>query len=275
MPTKTHRFPSPEPVRLRVRSGRGTVQIVASAVTETVVEVSGRHEGDQARVEASGDGRTITIDVPRHRKLGNAPRLDITVQLPEGSYLDLGTASASIDARGPVAQADVRAASGAVSIEQVTGDVDARSASGDVRLGTVGGAARLKSASGDLLVASVGGVCNAHTASGAIDVGWAGDTVGAKSASGSLTVRDAVRGALDLRTTSGDVAVGVRKGTLVWLDLTTVSGRTTSDLTPDAPSAAASEEPLTIRARTVSGDITIAPSGGSAGARGDDRRQSA
>jgi len=274
MPTKTHRFDTPKPVRLHLRSGRGTVRIVAEPVTETVVEVSGRHEGQQARVEASSDGRTITVDVPRHRKLGNAPRLDITVHLPEGSYLDLGTASASIDASGPIAHAEVRAASGAVSIEQVAGDVDARSASGEVRLGTIGGTVRLKTASGDLLVSSVGGVCNAATASGAIDVGWAGQTVSAKSASGAITVRDAVRGALDLRTTSGDVAVGVRKGTLVWLDLTTVSGRTGSNLAPEAPASGAKEEMLTVRARTVSGDITVAPSG-SAGAGFDDRRQTA
>ncbi len=274
MPTKTHRFPTPEPIRLRLRSGRGTVEVVAGAVTETVVTVSGRHDGDQAHVEASSDGRTITVDVPRHRRLGNAPRLDIVVHLPEGSYLDLGTASASIVARGTVATAEVKAASGAVTIEQVTGDVDGRTASGDIRLGTVGGSVRLKSASGDVQVASVAGTCTATSASGSIDVGWAGETVGAKSASGSVTVRDAVRGALHLRSTSGDVAVGVRKGTLVWLDLTTVSGRTTSDLAPEAAGTSRGEDVLTIRASTVSGDITITPSG-SAGAGLDDRRQTA
>ena len=50
----------------------------------------------------------------------------------------------------------------------------------------------------------------------------------AVSASGDVTVRDAARGEVICKSTSGDVAIGVRKGTLVWLDLTTVSGRTTS-----------------------------------------------
>ena len=55
----------------------------------------------------------------------------------------------------------------------------------------------------------------------------------AVSVSGAVTVRDAARGEVICKSTSGNVAVGVRKGTLVWLDLTTVSGRTTSGLSPD------------------------------------------
>ena len=86
--------------------------------------------------------------------------------------------------------------------------------------------------------------CTARTASGAVDVGWAGDLVSAVSASGDVTVRDAARGEVICKSTSGDIAVGVRKGTLVWLDLTTVSGRTTSSLQPDdAPDGGKEERP--------------------------------
>jgi Putative adhesin len=274
MPTDTHRFPTPEPIHLRLRTSRGTVEVVAAEVAETVVHVTGRHEGVQARVEASADGRTVTIDVPRSRRLGNPPRLDITVQLPMGSTVDLTSASASVATRGVLAGAEVRTASGTVSVEQVTGDAAGASSSGDIRLGAIGGAVRLKSASGDLLVATSTKDCRASTASGAIDIGWAGHDVTAKSASGDITVRDAVRGKLDLHATSGDVSVGVRKGTLVWLDLTTVSGRTSSDLTPDEPATDDREETLAIRVRTVSGNIALTPSS-SAGAGSDDRRQPA
>ena len=59
----------------------------------------------------------------------------------------------------------------------------------------------------------------------------------------------------------------MRKGTLVWLDLTTVSGRTTSGLLArtSAPSGG-EEEVLTVKAQTVSGNITISPSGADAAA---------
>lgn len=288
MPTDTHRFDTPDPIHLRLRSRRGSVEVVASAGDQTVVEIAGRHEGPQARVEASGDQRTVTIEVPRHGRRGHSPRLDITVQVPKGSSIEVSTASASISTRGVLGGAEVRTASGSISVEQATGDVDVRSASGDVRLGTVGGSVRLKSASGDLRVASATGACTAVTASGAIDVGWAGSGVNARSASGDITVRDAVRGSLELRATSGDVAVGVRKGTLVWLDLTTVSGRL-SDLGSSEQGSGQGDATLSIGVRTVSGDITLTPSsstpgsstpgsstpGSSGDVGGDDRRQPA
>jgi DUF4097 and DUF4098 domain-containing protein YvlB len=266
MPTESFRFPTDGPVHLHLRSNRGTVEVVADDVSETLVNVSGRHDVGVVRVSASDDGRQVSVEVPRTWRPGGHPRIDITVRLPTQSTVDLGTASASISTRGALAQAEAKSASGSVSIEQVDGDCRAQSASGNVELGTIGGAVTLKSASGDLRVARVGGRCTARTASGAVDVGWAGDLVSAVSASGDVTVRDAARGEVTCKSTSGDVAIGVRKGTLVWLDLSSVSGRTTSSLQDEPAPAGGKEEVLTVKASTVSGNITIAPSGASAAA---------
>ena len=266
MPTETHRFAAPGPIGLRVRNGRGTVLVTAGDTTETVVEVSGRHDVTNVRVSAAYEGRQVSVEVPRTWRPGGPPRFDITVQVPTRSTVDLGTASATITTRGVLATAEVKSASGAISIEQVEGDCHAHSASGGVELGTVGGTVMLKTASGDQRVARVGGDCTARTASGSIDIGWAGERVSAVSASGDLTVRDAARGEVRCKSTSGDIAIGVRKGTLVWLDLSTVSGRTTSNLRPDDAPARGSEEVLNVKAVTVSGDITISPSGAGAAA---------
>src|SRR5687768_15638657 len=257
MPTETHRFATPGPIHLRVRNGRGTVLVTAGDTAETVVEVSGRHDLHHARVFASDDGRQVTVDVARHRRLGNPPRFDIVVQLPSGSAADLGVASASVATRGVLASVEAKSASGSISIEQVAGDCRAQAASGDVELGAIGGTVTLKSASGDLRVARAGGRCTARTASGSIDVGWAGDLVHAVSASGDVTIRDAAQGEVSCKSSSGDIAVGVRKGTLVWLDLQTVSGRTTSNLRSDDAPTGGKEDVLTVKAVTVSGDITI------------------
>jgi DUF4097 and DUF4098 domain-containing protein YvlB len=265
MPTDTHRFPTDGPVHLHLRSGRGSVQVLAGDTAETVVEVTSRHDAPQARVSASDDGRRVTVDV-RHRRLGNTPRLEIVVRIPTASTVDLGTASASITTRGVLARVDAKTASGLLSIEQVDGACSAHSASGQVELGTVGGTVSLKSASGDLRVARAGDACRARTASGAIDIGWAGDLVTASSASGDVTVRDAARGEVSCKSTSGDVAIGVRKGTLVWLDLTTVSGRTTQALVPEDAPPTKDERLLRVKAQTVSGNITISPSGADAAA---------
>jgi DUF4097 and DUF4098 domain-containing protein YvlB len=266
MPTETFRFPTDGPVHLRVRNNRGTVQITAGDVPETLVTVSGRHDVGVVRVSATDDGRDVTVEVPRTWRPGGHPRFDISVQLPLRSSADLGTASASVSTRGLLAAVDAKTASGALSIEQVEGDCRAGSASGDIALGTIGGTVSLKSASGDLKVARVTGCCTARTASGLVDVGWAGDLVDAVSASGDVTVRDAARGEVICKSTSGDIAIGVRKGTLVWLDLSTVSGRTTSSLRPDDAPRGDKEDLLTVKATTVSGDITIRPSEGRAAA---------
>jgi len=264
MPTESFTFPTDGPVHLRVRNSRGTIEVTADDIPETLVNVSGHHDVGRVRVSASDDGRQVVVEVPRTWRPGGPPRFDITVRVPVGATADLGTASASIATRGVLASVEAKTASGAVSIEQVDGDCRAHSASGRVDLGSIAGAVDLKSASGDLRVARVGGRCTARTASGAVDVGWAGDLVSATSASGAVTVRDATHGEVTCKSTSGDVAIGVRKGTLVWLDLSTVSGRTSSTLRDEPEPAGKQEDVLTIKAHTVSGNITIAPSGASA-----------
>lgn len=266
MPTETHRFPADGPIGLRVRNGRGSILVTAGDTGETLVEISGRHDVASVRVSATDDGRQVSVEVPRTWRPGGTPRFDITVRVPTGSTVDLGAASASIATRGVLASAEAKTASGTISIEQVDGDCRAQSASGDVELGTIGGTVTLKSASGDLRCARVGGRCAARTASGSVDIGWAGDLVSATSASGSITVRDVARGEVTCKTSSGDIAVGVRKGTLVWLDLATSSGRTTSNLSPEEAPAKGADEVLTVKAHTASGDITINPSGAGAAA---------
>jgi DUF4097 and DUF4098 domain-containing protein YvlB len=208
----------------------------------------------------------VFVEVPRSWRPGGHPRFDITVRLPKRSTVDLGTASATISTRGVLAEAHAKTASGEVSIEQVEGDCKVHAASGDIKLGTIGGIVDIKTASGDLRVARVSGRCSAKSASGAVDIGWAGDLVSATSASGDITLRDAAQGEVICRSTSGDIAIGVRKGTLVWLDLSTVSGRTTSGLLPEDAPAGGSERVLTVKAQTVSGNITVSPSGADAAA---------
>jgi DUF4097 and DUF4098 domain-containing protein YvlB len=75
--------------------------------------------------------------------------------------------------------------------------------------------------------------------------------------SGSIHVRDARRGVIELTSTSGGVTVDVRRGTLVWLDLSSVSGRTHSDLTADGAVPVGDEETLKLTARSVSGGIRV------------------
>ena len=75
------------------------------------------------------------------------------------------------------------------------------------------------------------------------------------TASGDAAIRAARGDKVDIRTASGDAEIGVPSGTRVWLDLSTSSGRTNSDLAmTDTPPDGAQ---LTVQVRTASGDITL------------------
>jgi DUF4097 and DUF4098 domain-containing protein YvlB len=102
----------------------------------------------------------------------------------------------------------------------------------------------------------VDGDLDAHSASGDIEIGDAGASVRGRTASGDITVLVARRGAVEVKAASGDVSVGVAQGVGVWLDLSTMSGDTTSDLAiGDAAPADGCD--LRLTARTMSGDVHV------------------
>lgn len=257
MPSTQHRFATPAPITLRLRNHAGTVEVVAADGEETTVDISSRLE-DPAVVELSGDGRTLTVE-PRPRRIHRHP-IDMVVHLPAGSDLDLHTAAARVRVRGPVGRVDVATASGEVTIDEAAGSVDVGSASGSAHVGRTAGPLAFRSASGSLDVGLVRGACTARSASGSVTIGCAEDDVAAESVSGSVVVRESHRGTVDVRSTSGAVSVGVRKGTLVWLDVSSVSGRTRSDLVGEEGGDPGAGAPLTVRARSVSGSVSVTSS---------------
>ncbi len=251
----THRFPTPAPIDLYVESAAGSVDVFADAQGETTVDIGGRFP-EEVAVELSGQRLTIR---PRRRRLRHQ-RLDITVHLPAGSTVEAVTAAAGVTVRGPIASLEATAASASVSAEDVTGAVSVGSASGSLRAGTVGGPLSFRSASGSLRADKVGGECTASSASGSITIGVVDDDVAASSVSGAVAVREAHRGTVELSATSGSVEVGVRRGTVAWLDVSSVGGRVRSDLTDEgAPTSGAAA--LTVRARSVSGHVAVVPAG--------------
>jgi DUF4097 and DUF4098 domain-containing protein YvlB len=255
MPTTTHRFPVAEPVALHLAVDCGSLEIVATDTDEAVVEITSREDDEVYRVELAEGGRHLSIDPVRRWR--SHPRVAVVVRLPKGSSVDAQTASAHLEVRGPLASAGVRTASGSIALDEVDGPVQATSASGGVRIGRAGSTVTFASASGSLRADHIVGDCQARTASGSITIGTAEADVAARSVSGSVKVGEARTGTLDLHATSGSIGVGVRRGTLVWLDVTSVAGRVTSNLAgEDAPSTA--EHPLNVHAHSVSGSIQIA-----------------
>jgi DUF4097 and DUF4098 domain-containing protein YvlB len=229
-------FTTPEPPGLRINVPAGAITIHTSEAAETRVELSGPHE-DEARIELRRD--EIVVEVERKKVFGSSRDHRLDIIAPLGARVDAQTASADVEGRGRFGQVSVDSASGDVSFEHVEGRFDVNTASGDIRVDFVGDDVRVNSASGDVWV------------------GEAEHDMRVRTASGDVEVRSAVRGKVDVQSASGDVSVGIRRGSKVYIDASSMSGDTTSELElSDTPPH--SEGPsVDFRARTMSGDITV------------------
>jgi len=257
------------PVEVDVRLVSGDIAIDPTLEGRVEVELIGNDEESSAlveetRVELHGHGTPkLVIDVPQRRSgLGfrfgfGHGGITCRVRCPERSTLKARTKSAEVTARGTLGGANVATASGDIELECVDGAASAKTASGDIDIREVTGTANVQTASGDVSVDAVRGALSVSTASGDVEIGEAYDDVSVNTVSGDQHHRGVVEGNVGAHSVSGDIVIGVRKGSRAWLDCNTVSGDTSSelDVTADAPEG---DGPLVeIRAKTVSGDIRI------------------
>src|SRR5581483_2965860 len=161
------------------------------------------------------------------------------IRCPAGSSVTAKTKSADVTARGTI------------------GGLDVRTASGDVEAVDVAGSVNVKSASGDIRIHAVRGGPNVQTASGDVEIDAADADVHAMAVSGALELGAVVRGQVNAQSVSGDVTVGVRRGSTAYLDCNTLSGDTSSDLDLQGDAPADGGPLVEVRVKTVSGDIRI------------------
>lgn len=258
------------PVELEVRLASGEVVVDPTLDGRVEVELEGHDEESQRLVEAArvelrdGGGRArVLVDVPQRRGgfgislVFGRQGVSCRVRCPVETAVTVRTKSADVDVQSRVDSLTVTTASGDVRAREVTDGVNVKSASGDVRVGDVGGGLNVQTASGDVEAGAVRGPVNVATASGDVSVDAAAENVNVNTVSGDQRHGAVLSGHVSANSVSGDVAVGVRRGSQVYLDCNTLSGDTSSELeiSGDAP---AGDGPLVeIRAKTVSGDIRI------------------
>jgi DUF4097 and DUF4098 domain-containing protein YvlB len=287
------RFETPGRVSLRVENAAGQVEISTHESATTEVSLVALERGAEslvksARIEehVSVNGHEVIVEVPHTRGMaklwaGSLSRVEVIVKVPIDAKLDVSTASASILARGRYETASVRSASGAIAIEQVTGAARIQSASGRLEVGSVGELADVKSASGDVTIGDAASGGTVSTASGDIELGRAGKVTRIRAASGNVHLREALQGAdietvsgdqrieragagdYRMRAVSGDITVAVVPGTLVRFDAGTMSGRVETEIAVESSRPVEAGEKgavreLSIQAKTVSGDISVA-----------------
>jgi len=258
-------FPVTEPIDLYVKLAAGSVLITAKPteiVTVDVVPADGRggaHDVAQDVHVEYVDGRLEIVEEPipglRRHNAGN----DLAITIPLRSRCIVRTASAGVSCEGELGSLDAKTASGEIRADVVTGPVKLDSASGRIRLDDAADEVTAHSASGQIELKQVSGDISATTASGDLRIGAAAASVTAQSASGRIRIASLVCGDASLTSVSGNIEVAVVAGTNVYLDLSSLSGRVSSDLDPaDQQDGNAS---LHLHCRTVSGAVRVARAG--------------
>lgn len=204
-------------------------------------------------------GATLIVDTDPARN-GWKSSFTVHVTAPQHSGIRIQSQSAEVAVTGPAARLEVRTASGEVRVDDVYGPSVIQTASGDIAVRSTA-TCDLRSASGDIAVRHVSDEAVAHATSGDIQFDVVGADVKARTVSGELRVLDVRAGHAELISVSGDVEVGIHSGTLAAVDLSTVSGRTDTDLpvTESAPveDDEAASPLLDLKIKTTSGDIRV------------------
>jgi DUF4097 and DUF4098 domain-containing protein YvlB len=265
---RSERYETAEPIRLSLEVPAGRVRIETADTSETTVELDVEHDDDASRelVEKARidfrDGE-LSVEVPDQRtsgiSFGRRGSVALRVRTPYGATAAVKTRSADVEARGRYARIEVGSTSGDIEVGEVEGDAQFNTVSGNVRSGAIGGDAQLSCVSGDAVLARVGGRLRANCVSGDVTVREAADSVKVESVSGDVQLESVEAGDVELSSISGDLRIGIKRGSRLGVDATAVSGDLDSDIELAADEGAGGAEgPLVdLRARTISGDLRI------------------
>ncbi|HET6533371.1 MAG TPA: DUF4097 family beta strand repeat-containing protein [Actinoplanes sp.] len=275
-------FDSPDPISATVELVVGDLRVTAGDNRDTTVEVRPSDPGtdldvrtaEQTRVQYA-DGRLL-VKAPKQRSLGlfgKPGSVDVEIRLPAGSRLHAEAGVAAVHGTGPLGEcwvrtgvgdirldrtgsANLRTGGGSVVVADVHGDAMIVTGTGDLQIGAVTGDATLKNSDGDIRVGPVTGTLQARTGNGDILVGRAAAGLTATSSAGAIRVGEAAGGSVSLRTSMGELEIGIPSGVAAHLDLHTQFGNVLNRLdVTDAPPPG--DRTVQVRARTSYGDIVI------------------
>ncbi|MER6145122.1 DUF4097 family beta strand repeat-containing protein [Streptomyces sparsogenes] len=215
------KFDTPAPITAVLDIPAGRVQFIAAPRVDTTVEVLPANPSKSRDVQtaeqttvAYADGvLRIHTPEPKSQLFGGLGSVEVTVQLPAGSHVEAKTAGSELRGVGRLGDVAFEGAYRRIKIDEAA-SVRLTATDGDVEVGRLGGPAEITTARGDIRIA------------------------------------EAMRGAVVLRTESGDISVTAAAGVSAALDAGTGYGRVSNSLKNDGTAD------LDIRATTSHGDIT-------------------
>ena len=200
-------FDTPAPISAVLDIPAGRIHFIAADRADTTVEVlpadasKGRDvkAAEQTKVEY-GDGVLRIETSAKNQYLGPSGSIEVTVQLPAGSRVEVKAASAEFRAVGRLGDVAFEGAHRQIKLDEAA-SVRLTAIDGDVEVGRLNGPAEISTARGDIRIA------------------------------------EAVRGTVVLRTQSGDISVGAAAGVSAALDAGTGYGRISNALKNDGTAA--------------------------------------
>lgn len=278
MPT----FDTPEPISVVISLIVGDARIIASDRTDTVVEVSPSDPSSEADLKAAeqtrvefSHGRLLVKATKQWRHyspFSSVESVDVVIELPLDSHVQGDASMADLRSEGRLGECRFTTATGhiwldhtgplqlntgvgSITVDRAVGHAEV-TGSGEVRIREIDGPAVIKNLNGDTWVGEVTGDLRCNAANGNISVDRSHATIDAKTANGNIRIGEVVRGSVALGTASGELEVGIHKGTAALLDVRSQFGRVRNSLdSSDGPEP--SDETVEVRARTSSGDIVI------------------
>ncbi|MCX4783735.1 DUF4097 family beta strand repeat-containing protein [Streptomyces sp. NBC_01264] len=217
------KFATTAPIAAVLDIPAGRIHLIAADRADVTVEVlpadasKGRDVKTAERTTVTWTEGVLRIEVPEaeNRILGAAGSVEVTVQLPAGSRIEAKAAAAELRGVGRLGDVAFEGAQASVKLDQ-TASARLTVQAGDIAVGRLDGSSEISTLKGD------------------------------------ITIAEAVRGTVVLRTESGDISVGAAAGAGATLDAGTSYGRIHNALRNTGSATAQ----LDIHATTSYGDIT-------------------
>ncbi|GEM_PF-5526496 len=226
---------------IEIDNASGRVEFVNRDDTTVVVMVETSSPNADEIVEATkivAHGNVIRVSVPNRSGFRKREIL-VRIAMPSSATVNVSTVTADVECHGSVDQATVKTLSGDICFDTVVASAELKSISGDIEIAHSPSDISVTSTSGNIRLNHFSGQCKV------------------KSVSGDCLLHASGAGEINVKTVSGDVTVLVEPDIEIDVEVQSVSGRTSSEITLEAAASGATGPSLTIHSRSVSGDVQI------------------
>ena len=192
-------------VVIRGRAGSGAHVVFDSSRSDLEEELDIHFD------EKPGEAIVTAKNRHHHWFEGFRGRVDITVEVPSETAIDIHTAGGSIRVSALKRPARLRTSGGSLTIEDLSADVDGDTSGGSVYVRDAAGAVRVRTSGGGIEAARIHGSLDADTSGGSVRIESVTGDVKAHSSGGPIRIFDA-GGRVDADTSGGGVEVVFAKG---------------------------------------------------------------